>query len=945
MTLERWRQLEAVYHDASGRPAADREAFLIAACGDDLELRQHVESLLAQTGSLPDPFALIADGTETADRSPAPPKLSGRQVGVYQIQQLIDVGGMGAVYRARDTRLGRDVALKILLTPFASNQERVARFEREARLLAAINHPHISVIYGIENLDGISALVLEFVDGHTLAERIRRSSVPLVDALSLARQIVDGLDAAHEKGIIHRDLKPANIKITPDGVVKILDFGIGRLAAPADADASDDSPATKRASTREGVILGTLAYMSPEQARGQAVDRRTDIWAFGCVLYELLSGQRPFSGATASDMVSAILSREPDWEALPSSTPPSVQRLLRRCLEKDPKRRLRDIGDARVELDQSPAESEASGGVRRQRWLLAAPLALVPLALAGGWLLRSEVGDAAGEREPTRFGVHIDPGAADTTVRHVVLSPRGTYIAYQLHSTDRTRLVVRRLNETEGRTLAESRVANPSANSPFFSPDEKWVGYFGDGKLNKVSTDGGPTATLADAPAGRGGTWLDDNSIVFAPLARSGLQLVSADGGPVRQLTTIDAAQGETSHRNPWALPGGETVLFMTQGRGYGDEAIDAVSVRDGHRQMLLRPAGRPVYASTGHLLFQRDRTLMAVRMDAARLAVSGTPVPILENVGASFSVSDNGVLLYPIFSKPIAERLVWVDRSGAAQPVPMPPGNYANPSLAPDDSSLAVTVQVNADRNIWVYHVDKDTFTPLTFGPSNSWAVWHPDGTRIAYAANLPGTSWDLHWKPADGSGTAEALLTRPEIQHPGAFAPDGTLLFDDVGPGGWDVWALTPGRPETLRPLLASPANESSASVSPDGRWLAYMSNESGRNQVYVQSFPGAESRRQVSIEGGEEPQWSRAGTELFFRNVNAMVAIDVTLGSAFSHGKPRILFEGSYSYDVAGTVSYAVTRDGQRFLMRETPLDPAGRLQVVINWFTELQRLVPR
>jgi serine/threonine-protein kinase len=933
MTPERWQQIEALAQAARQR-SGDRSAFLAQACAGDSILRGEVDALLGHmmaTGSRP---PSLAEGTE---RVPTP-SLTGRQIGPYRLATLIDSGGMGAVYRARDTRLERDVAVKVLLRAAAGGDDHFARLEREARLLAALNHPNVAAIYGIEEVDARPALILELVEGETLAERIGRApSMCVGEALAIARQIGLALEAAHEKGIVHRDLKPANVKVTREGTVKVLDFGLARLAAGAAAEAFASAAPLE---TREGVVLGTPAYMSPEQAQGVPVDRRTDVWAFGCVLYELLTGRAAFAGATFTETMAAVLTRDPDWSPLPAETPRSVRTLLRRCLEKDPRRRLRDIGDARWDLDE--AENDAPGAPVRpapRRWGWAAAGAAIAAALA---LAAALWGRSSPVAEPLRFAIDVEPNADDANIGGVILSPTGTHIAHQLNNGSRVSLVVRRLSDADSRILAQWQATTTEA-APFFSPDGDWIGYFAEGALRKVPLAGGPSVSLADAPAPRGGTWGEDGTIVYAPIARSGLWQVPAEGGTARALTTLDSSRGETSHRYPAFVPSLRTVLFMAQGSSFAEEAVGVVSLDNGARRIVVEQGGIPQVAKPGHLVYLvRGGTLMAVRLDETGMEIAGRPAAILEGVGA-FSSSQAGALVYRSAGPPLRRRLVWVDRRGTVEPLPAAPRWYQNPRLSPDDRYIAVGIEDGPDRSIWTYDLRDDRLARLTSGGSNLWAAWSPDGTRVAYASNRPGTSWDLVWKAADGNGEEEVLFAGPEIQHPGSFAHDGTLAFTQIEASGWDVWLVRPGTGAEPGLLLGTGADERSPALSPDGQWIAYASNESGRSQIFVR--PLAERSRwwQVSNDGGEEPVWARSGTELFFRDGPRLMSVELRSGAAFPFGKPRVLFEGEFESDTPGTQSYDVTGDGRRFLMTQRTSSPGGRWNVVVNWHTDLQRMM--
>jgi serine/threonine-protein kinase len=541
-----------------------------------------------------------------------------------------------------------------------------------------------------------------------------------------------------------------------------------------------------------------------------------------------------------------------------------------------------------------------------------------------------------------RFAIDIEPNARDAGIYEVILSPAGTHIAYQVNEGSRASLAVRRLSDSDSRVLAQWQTTTTPA-APFFSPDGDWIGYFAEGALKKVPRAGGPSVSLADAPAPRGGTWGEDGSIVYAPLARSGLWQVPADGGAARPLTSLDSTRGETSHRNPTFVPGLRTVLFVAQGSSYAEEAVGAVSLDTGARRIVVEQGGFPRVSNASQLVYlARGGTLMAVPLDPTGMEIAGYPAAVLEGVGA-FSSSRAGTLVYRSAGPPLMRRLVWVDRRGTVEPLPPVPRFYRNPRLSPDDRYIAVSIEDGPDRSVWIYDVRDDRLARLTSGGSSLWASWSPDGTRVAYASNRPGTSWDLVWKAADGNGQEEVLFAGPEMQHPGSFARDGTLAFTQIDADGWDIWLVRPATGAEPELLLGSPASERSPALSPDGQWIAYASDESGRSEIFVR--PLAERSRwwQVSTDGGEDPVWARSGRELFFRDGPRLMSVEFRGGAAFPFGKPRVLFEGEFEWDVPGTQSYDVASDGQRFLMTQRTPSPRARWNVVVNWHADLQRVM--
>ena len=889
----------------------------------------------------------------------------GHSLGPYQIVGKLGEGGMGEVYRARDSKLGRDVALKVIPETFALDPDRLARFKREAQVLASLNHPHIAAIYGFEDSGETHALVLELVEGETLAERIARGPIPLDEALPIARQIAEALEAAHEQGIIHRDLKPANIKVTPAGVVKVLDFGLAKLDARGAFNAGPLSQAST-IGTREGVIAGTAPYMSPEQARGTAVDKRTDIWAFGCVLYEMLTGRRPFAGDTVSDTIAAILRREPDWNALPDETPAGIRRLLHKCLDKDSKRRLRDIGDARMELDDSlpasqgspiPTAARDSSHRRTTSWYVAAAAVLSALIAAiAAWNLKPT--PATAPQSEARFMLPMPAGVGLLFGRFgsdVAVSPDGRHVAFIGRRLATAQLYVRTIQGADTKVLPETE----DAQQPFFSPDSRWLAFFAGGKLKKVPTTGGVPVVVCDAPGSRGGFWSENGTIVFAPQARgTGIFQVSADGGAAKQITTLDAGRGETGHRLPELLPGGETILFVAYGATYVDVAIVAQSLKTGERRVLIEGASLPHYASTGHLLYLQPRrpgTIMAVAFDAETLKLTGTPVPVVEGVltdrgdYAHWSVARSGMLVYaPGGFKEAEHTLVFVDRKGDAAPVGTPARRpYRFPRLSPDGRRVAVTLG-GIQSTLWLYDLSGGAFNRLTFAGNNDWAAWTPDGKSVTYASNRA-EPWRLFWKPFDGSGKEDLLLPRTTgNQQPYSWSADGKALFysDSTPATGQDIWVLPIDGDRRPRPIVRTPASELDARLSPDGRWLAYASDESGRYEVYVQSFSGSGGKWAISADGGREPVWAHNGRELFYRSGDKMMAAAVATQPTFQAATPRLLFQGPYEGTTTLSPDYDVTVDDQRFLMvrASEQRSPPADFNVVLNWFQELKRLVP-
>ncbi len=887
----------------------------------------------------------------------------GQTISHYKVIEKIGQGGMGEVYRAEDTNLSREVAIKVLPEQFTQDPQRLARFEREAKLLASLNHPNIAAIYGFEKAEGVHFLALELVPGETLAERVAKGPVPVEEALEVCRQIAEGVEAAHEKGVIHRDLKPANVKVTPEGKVKILDFGLAKAfedEIPA-ADISQ-SPTLTEEMTRAGVILGTAAYMSPEQAKGKSVDNRTDIFAFGSVLYELLTGKRAFEGETVTDTLARVLQGQPDWKALPEDTPTRVIELLTDCLEKDSAERLPDIGHVRIQIKKALKEPitvspiGAASAAQPSLWKRAIPWSItavvIVLAAVGFWNL-TRPGPLAVSR--LAMTLSATERLANLNRPAVALSPDGTHLVYAASRDNSQRqLYLRAMDQLQAEPIAGTE----GAVNPFFSPDGQWVGFFANGKLKKISISGGAPLTLCDVPNSRGASWGANDTIIFTPSSgTAGLLEVPAAGGTPQVVTTLDAEKGEDRHRWPQFLPEGKAVLFNVWAgdRTVDDALIVVQQLETGERRVLVEGGNHPHYVPTGHLVYARAGTLMAVPFDLARLEVTGPPVAVVEGITqsigvttAQFSFSRLGALVYvPGDVSGTESTLVWVNRQGAVESLGAPPRAYAQPRLSPDGRRLAVHI-TEARQNVWVYDIPRGTLTRLTFEGSNNWAIWTPDGKRLTFSATRPGAPFNVFWKPADGSGAAEQLTTTEHGHFATSWSPDGQVLaFTENHPTtARDIWLLPLEGERQPRPFLRTPFSEAQAKFSPDGRWLAYVSNESGRWEVYVQPFPGPGEKLQISTEGGTAPVWARNGRELFYRNGDKMLAVDVTTQPGFGAGTPTLLFAGPYQRPSSSNTNYDVAADGQSFLMIKASEQEAesSQINVVLNWFEELKRLVP-
>jgi eukaryotic-like serine/threonine-protein kinase len=901
----------------------------------------------------------------------------GSSVGPYKILASLGAGGMGEVYRAEHVRLGREVAVKVLHEMTSDNPEYRSRFEREARLLASLNHPNIATLHGLEEVGESTLLEMELVPGETLAERIDRGPIPANDTLPIFKQIAHALEAAHERGIIHRDLKPSNVKITPEGRVKVLDFGLAKAFDP-DRQESSSNAAMFTTTTQRGLILGTAAYMSPEHVRGKVLDRRTDIWAFGCMFYEALTGKPPFASETVSDTLAAVLREEPDWRSL-SHAPIAVQRLIKRCLKKDPTVRLHDIADAGLEIDDALLESaplvvplpgHLPWRVSRKRAIVIGVLGLAGFlgaAALGRWI----AGPApAASENMARLTVPVPAGhqVERSGSPPLAISPDGTRLVYvAVQREGRTQLYMRPLDRFESTAIPGTE----GGNAPFFSPDGRWVGFYADGVLQRVSIDGGAALKICDAPAVWSGTWSADDTIVFATSASpGGLWRVPAGGGSPERLTTVDAANGELQHAYPQLLPGGDILFGVITDKGW-HLALLAPSTKQ------VRALGQPgsggagaQYVPTGHLLYAQGGGLVAVPFDPAR-AVPGSPVPLLERAdvdptgSAAFAVSASGRLVYIPHADVLPVRsLVSVDRAGRATLLSETRGGYEHPRLSPDGRRLVVAIESESGSDIWIYDLERGYRTRLTSGGVNRFPVWSRDGQQITFQSARSGgvTMYSIR---VTGGGEPEPLIARPSAEAAGAsralagllpgtmplftaanphlpmsWSPDGKqLAFDERKPSAErDIWVVEHGSDPS--PFLMTAFDESSPAFSPDGRWLAYVSDESGQSEVYVQPFPGPGAKWPISTGGGTDPVWSADGRELYFRRGDQVEAVAITTAPEFRAGKPQPLFESRYETS-EGARNYDVAPDGRSFvLIRSEGMAQPDQFNVVLNWFAELR-----
>ena len=911
----------------------------------------------------------------------------GARLGHYTVTAKLGEGGMGEVWEATDTKLNRQVALKILPEAFATDPDRLARFQREAQVLASLNHPGIAAIYGIEEQDNTRALVLELVEGPTLADRISRGPIPLDEALPIAKQIAEALEAAHEAGVIHRDLKPANIKVREDGTVKVLDFGLAKALDPNPTGDPSQSPTLTAAATQMGVIMGTAAYMSPEQARGKPVDKRADIWAFGCVLYEMLSGHRAFGGEDISVTLADVIRAEPSWERLSGDLPPLLLTFLKRCLRKDPRERMRDIGDIRLALDGAfDAAVSPSPELKVRLYATGRPWALVAAGLLVGAVAAAAatwglVGSSASIHRTSYLQIDLAPadqlgstGGGQLTQNQALsrvalaVSPDGRQIVFAGMSGGTEQLYLRSLGASEALPIS----GTDGAMNPFFSPDGKEVGFWAGDQIMKVALAGGPPVPLASTSAreGFGASWGETGTIVFAT-RRGGLVAVPAAGGTATVVIAPDEEPTGTSYRLPWMLPGGDAVLFtrVDSERRWEHAQIVLYSMDTDQLTVLVEEAANPMYVPSGHLLFVRFGVLWAAPFDLAALEVTGPEVPVIEdvtqsagisniaaNTGASqVAVSPSGTLVYLSggLLSPDARELTWYDRMGVRTPLGLPPGEYWTPRVSPEGLRVAVA-DAQVDQAI-IFDVRRGVPQRLP-GRAANIGAWMPDGSRILFRGDTEDSGLgSLYWQATDGT-EAERLTTSTVLPFVGAVTEDGrTLLFVEANRDRQsDILMLRLDQPgETPVPLFDSPANEMYPALSPDGRWLAYAHDESGQFEVHVVRYPELDEGVQVSTAGGYMPAWSPGGDELFYLRRGSssseeavMMAAAVSTTDRFSPEAPRELFRGHFQHS-RQTRTYDVAPDG-RFLMVERDTGSlasrATSLQFIENWTEELKERVP-
>jgi serine/threonine protein kinase len=881
----------------------------------------------------------------------------GDKLGPYEILGPIGAGGMGEVYKARDTRLKRDVAIKVLPAALAHDAERMARFEREARLVASLDHPNIGAIYGLEENDGTPALILALIEGPTLADRIEAGPLPQDEAITIAKQIIEALEYAHDKGVVHRDLKPANVKISPEGVVKVLDFGLAKVLEDERPQPSGaDSPTLTLGRSQAGVILGTAAYMSPEQAVGKRADRRSDIFSFGVVLYEMLTGIRPFAGDTAGEMLVSVAKDEPDWSILTAAVPAPIRKLLRRCLVKDRKQRLQAIGEARIAIESKPEELEPASPAlavnpsSRFAWMVAGIALLAALGL--GWL---RLGQPTETPRLTRTSLVMPERAIYNDYRSLpAISPDGRRIAISLMVDGKRSIWVRDLESLGARPLS----GTDEGLLPFWSPDSRVLGYFTLTTLKKIDAGGGPSLTVCDVADGVGGTWNQNDVIVYG-VSSSGLFRVSASGGTPTPIVELDRAAGESSDRNPWFLPDG--MHFLYTARSITNPEKSRVRIADVNatptsnaKTDVVAVDSNAVYVPPGLLLYMRETTLVAQPFDAGKARITGDAVPIAEQVNFSnrasqglFSVSGNGALVYASAAMGGATEddatLLWFNRSGkdlGTLTTPLNPYIGGWSTISPGGQTIALSARDGQARgvDIWMHDLARGATSRFTFGPgSGRFPVWSPDGSQLAFEMRRP-ESADMYKKAVSGVGQMEIVSKAQADHHPDDWSPDGRYIVEQrqVPKHGWDIWIVPMIGDEKEFPYLQTEFNETNARLSPNGLWLAYQSDESKRTEIYAVGFPKPVGKWQISSGGGTMPAWSRDGRELYFLSAERkMMAVGIGAGTKFEPGVPKPLFE-------TRAVFYDVGKDG-RFLMTV----PSGQtvssapLTAVFNWQGALKK----
>jgi eukaryotic-like serine/threonine-protein kinase len=900
------------------------------------------------------------------------PLSTGSRLGQYEITAAIGAGGMGEVYRALDSKLGRDVALKVLPQAFARDADRLARFQREAKVLASLNHPNIASIYGLEDSGSTHALVMELVEGPTLADRIRQSPIPVEEALKIATQICEALEYAHERGIVHRDLKPANVKVTHDDAVKVLDFGLAKAIEGEAAEVDlTNSPTMSRMATMAGVLLGTAAYMPPEQAKAKPVDRRADIWAFGCVLYEMLTGKMAFSGESVTDTLAAVIKEEPDWSELPAATSVRVRVLLQRCLQKDPKRRLRDIGDARISIDEvlsGTPEPLPVGAIPTTAplWRRALPWALFAAsAVLAALALIHLRGGAHATVEPVRFEITLPEKAVLPTNSGFAVSPDGRKLAFVARGPEGVlSLWLRGLDSLDAHLLPGSESTAGTIPPFVWSFDSRYIAFSAGEKLKKIDVSSGATVTLCDlSDVPVGGSWNRDGTIIFGT-GNGGIMRVSADGGLADPLTTVDSSRGESNHVLPSFLPDGRHFIYLRASNpvnsGVYIGSLDAKPEQQDLKRLVATNFGAIFVPSSdgesGQLIYDNDGRLMAQGFDARRLQLSGEPVIVAEQIRSYahygfFSVSADNVLVYRTGGGGEDLKLAWFDRQGKILSTTGDPGDYLHPALSPDGKRVAVDRRdpQTGKLDLWLVDFLRGTSARFTFGSARTdYPIWSPDGSRIIFSSNVNGVT-DIYQKAASGATDEELLLKSRENKTPANLSRDGRLLyyvFD--AKGKYEIWVLPLQGDKRPLPFLQTEFDEAGAHFSPDGHWVAYESDESGRYEVYVRrvaqqsatAAPDTTAKWQVSYNGGREPRWRPDGRELYYLTPDwKVMAVEVNANTVFQAQSPRFLFEVPRQ---PAFTEGDYTIDGKSFLF----LVPTGQTRqvpftVVLNWQAALKK----
>lgn len=954
LNLSRWPEADLILEQAVVLPRDARRAFIHEAARGDRALEEALATVLDEDGRddgfLSPGGALsgsLFDDLCREDVPEAPALQEGATLGPYRVDRRIGRGGMGEVYRARDVRLGRDVALKVLPEHLARDADRVARFAREARALAAVSHPGIGSIFDVYERPGVVALVLELVEGPTLADRLANGPLGLDAALSIARQLVDALDAAHERGIVHRDLKPANVKVAADGTVKVLDFGLARAVG------DEDDPTTGKVlpsitTSHAGVVFGTASYMSPEQARGQRVDHRTDIWAFGCLLFEMLAGERAFGGETPPDILAKVIERDADLSRLSSSTPPALVRLIERCLQKDVRRRLGYIGDARLDLDEAEAQGErprrAAIGTTRQGARYGAVAALVAAAIAGGVLARWSARSTTGPSLQLSVPLPSDHELVVGQLSAVEVSSHAPMMVYRAVQKGVMQLFARALDATDASAIPGTENAAGHA----VSPDGRWVVFGRDGRLFKTRIAGGPPVVLSEGLGGVNVVWAPDHSIVFSTGAGRSIARLPEGGGTPTPLTHVDGSRGEQAHTSPSVSPDG-TLAFTIE---YEDRTEIAIVRGNGGAVTVLTQGRQPRFLAADLLVFVRQRSLWGVGFDSRQMAITSEPVPILDgldrsslNGEAHFAVGGDGALLYiPDRSITGRQSLVWRDRQGRDAGVEAEGQGFVRFALSPDASRIAIAMSDGRERDVWILDRTRKTLSRLTTEPAaESAPVWSADASTIAY--RFDGDGGGIVTRTSDGAGAPRRLTRANGLFHiPYAFAPDGQLLFVEFRDyRDQNILTVSTGESAQITPVLAGRSAESRPALSPDARWLAYQADESGRGEVYVRPWPDvSRAKWQVSSTGGSSPVWRRDGRELFFAAGDTIMAAAVDAGAAFRAAVPTALFKLDTPPDRLGAF-FDVSADGSRFLVMREPRPASGapsRLHLVTGWAAEVR-----